>query len=1070
MKSLLEPAVRLMNRLKYAYKFGIIGLLIVFQATVLISLLVAELNKNIGFATRERLGIEYIQSAVVLLDEAQEYRSMHYAFVLGDHSLQGALQEKMAHVDAAFAAIEEVDRHVADQLDTTWKMQMVRQDWAMRKQEAYQADPSRAQVEFDLDSRWIGEITDLMQHAGNSSNLAMDADFDTAYLIDSVLRKLPGLMDTLGMVQGRAIQLSDDHSLSIESRNYLLGLAGRVRSSLEQADRNHQLVFRHNDSIRLKLMEVYRPLTDSVPIFIWNFEQKTVGQQGLPIPQQLIETSGRQAIQNAKQLYGQELLAIDEQLVKRIEQYSQYRNGIVIFTGSILFIMCYLFMAFDRSVRKGVYQLNDLMAAAGHGQLAVRGDIYSSDEMGSLTYSINHMLDSLEKMVEEVRLSHDRLELWNQELEQKVVERTASLQNLLDHAGQGFLTFGEDLKVAGEYSAECTRIFNRPIGNENVSSLIYPGDREEQVFLEAVFQKIFQEQNEYLQKTYCSLLPEEIVLNNCYIAVVYKMIDKLSKQKPRKMMLILTDQTLQKSMEEHAQGERDILTMIVYVVTHSVDFFNAMRQYTSFCQEGLSDLLVEKKSASEILNTLFRIIHTFKGTFGQLHMGHIMANLHEMESELEFIRSQGMLGLEYEQLADKIKPFTPETMLGWLEDDITVLKEKLGENFFLQENRLVVENARLLEIEDKVQHMLSVNECRLLLPDLRRLRYKPLKELLGFYPEYVCNLAERHEKAVQPFEVKGDDILVDPQRYYDFVQSLGHVFRNAIVHGLESFDERLEHGKQEMGTITCSVVEEAAGFAVIITDDGRGMDVTRIREVAVEKGICQQAATQKMEDEEIVPLIFADGFSGARQVNELAGRGVGLSAVRAELEKLGGSVRVNTLLGQGTQFRFFLPGIGWDENEFSMKQFGQALRTVTEELLTSHYHLTVNRCIYHEGVLGGKLKLRKITSFIDVKGAPSGRLVLSADEDIVHYLATQSMEHEGVKLSDNKSPENILAKYANELFQSTVKQFPHWADTLKLETLVTILAEDASAKYSRSQMSTWVFELDLGRMTLSVID
>jgi len=1069
MKFLFEPVVQLMNRLKYAYKFGIIGLLIVLQASVLIYMLVTELNKNIDFAIRERVGVQYIQALTNLLNEAQAYRNIHYEFSHGNKSLQVEVLTQQAKVEAALDVVQILDNQAASQMDTSWKLQILRQDWLARKQETLQFDAGRGQVAFELDSRWINEVTDLMQQVGYESNLAMDSDFDTSYLVDSVLRKLPGLVDALSTAQGLGIQLYDQE-LSPDSKNRLLQIVGLVRSSLEQADHNAQLVFRHNETIKTKLRTLHTTLTDVVPIFAWNMEQKMVGQQGLPTPQQLLITTGNQAIQNAEVLHKEELNVIDQLLVLRIDQYLQYRNLVVFFTGGILLLVCYLFLGFDMSVRKAVYQLGNIMACAGKGNLNVRGDIYSRDEMGSLTHAINNTLDSLQKMYEEVQLSHAKLEVWNLELEQKVAQRTASLRNLLDHAGQGFLSFGEELRVSGEYSAECATIFHRDIAGEAILALIYPEDQDQQVFLEAVFKKILCEEKELLRETYISLLPEEIIFDSSYISVVYKIIDNSTDSGQRKIMLILTDRTLQRDMEDRVRAEQNILAMVVHVVTHSSDFFAVVSQYTSFCQEGLSSLLHENKAAGDRLITLFRIVHTFKGTFGQLRMGNVMIKLHEMEGMLDTIRSNAMAELAGGQLVEKLSVFTPETMLGWLDEDMEILKDKLGEEFFQRGNMLVVDNERLLEIEEKVQRMLSSSECSLLLPDLRRLRYKPIKELLQSYPEYVVSLAERNEKAIYPFAIEGGETLVDPLHYYDFMKSLGHVFRNSIVHGVESFAERVESGKDEIGKITCVVLESQTGITLLISDDGRGMDPAHIRNIALKKGLCTSEEARDMQEEESIRLIFADGFSGAEDVDELAGRGVGLSAVRAELEKLGGRVGINTIFGKGTQIEFFLPFTQIEEREpYSIRQLVKPLVSAAEMLLKSHAGLQLNNRTYIEGTVGGKLKLHKVTTFLGIKGLATGRMVLSADQEVVEYLVAQHFAEETVESSRGRQMENVLSQYANEIFQQAVKTLPDWVNLVTVEALVSILAEDASAKYPQSETPTWVLDTDLGKITLSLI-
>jgi signal transduction histidine kinase/HAMP domain-containing protein len=1058
-----------MNRLKYAYKFALIGILIVLQAAVLIYMLVSELNKNIDFTSREYLGIEYNQALVALLDEAQGYRSLHYSYAIGHHELREALLEKQTKVDIAFSALETVDNRLGSQLDTTWKLQVLHKEWDTRKQEAFQFEPERAQVAFNLNSRWIGEIMGLIQQVGNSSNLALDGDLDTSYLIDSVLRKLPGLVDTLGQAQGLGEHVANSRDLSIDEKERLLLVGGIVRSNLEQLDQNTQVVFRRNESVKVKLKMWNDAVDNDVPIFIWNFEQKIAGPQEAAIPQQLLVTGGQRAIGNVLTLYRGELTVIGELLNLRIQRYSRDRNVVAGFTVSILFLVFYLFLAFDISVRKGIYRLNTLMESVAQGELSARGEVHSQDEMGALTGSINNMLEALEMMYVEVRQSRDCLEVWNQELEKKVTERTASLRNLLDHAGQGFLSFGSDLKVAGEYSAECTQIFNREISEQSVLALLYPDDRGEQVFLEALFQKIFQEEDEMIRDTYFSLLPGQLVVSGSYIGVAYKIIDHPAGVKQPTIMLILTDQTHQKKMESQMQQEKNVLSMVVSVVTHFNDFSAAVNQYSAFCQEGLGRLQEAGCQAGETLITLFRTIHTFKGTFGQLGMYNMVAELHEMETVLATIREAGVDQLEWDCLTEQLKPYTAEQMLNWLEKDIAVLRDILGDTFFHQEDTLIIESSRLLSLEEKIQHILTPGECRLLIPELRRLRYKPFKELLAPYPEYILNLAERYDKAVNVFEISGGETLVDPLKYYCFAKNLVHVFRNAVAHGLETPDERLEAGKEEIGTITCTVYETTEGLTVLITDDGRGMAADHIREIAVNKGICDQKTVMLLADEEAFKLIFADGFSGAEAVSELSGRGVGLSAVRTAIEELGGSVQVNTMLGKGTEFRFFLPLLDWAASEPpTMWQISKPLLVETKNLLTS-MGLTVRECIHVEGSANGKVLLRSLTAFVDVKGIMGGKLVLSADEAVVEHMAAACLQDGVTEVSKEKWLEHVLAKIANEIVNNALLQVPNSDGAVKAESLVTILAQDASARYPQSQVSTWKLETGLGWLNLSLI-
>lgn len=1067
MRCLLEPAVRGMNKLKYVYKFALIGLLIVIQSTVLIYMLTAELNKNIDFAAKERLGLMYGRALVILLNEAQGYRSIHYAYALGDRTQAEALREKQAKVDAALEAVAAVDRFIGAELETTWKLQVLRSEWDTRKREADQFEPERAYVAFELHSRWLSQITGLMQQAGNASNLALDTDLNTAYLCDEVLRKLPLLIDALGQAEGLSGQLPGSGQVMPADRDRLLAVAGLVRSTLQQADQNSQTVFRRNEAVKAKLKPFNDAAVDAVPIFIWNIEQKA-DNKARNIPRELLKSAGNRALATTLTLFDKELSEIERLIDVRIAGYTRYRNTITAFTVGILLLVCYLFLAFDMSVRKKVYDLNSVMDSVAKGDLGMRGKVNSQDEMGALTQAVNNMLGSLETMYEEVRQSRDRLEIWNQQLEAKVAARTASLRNLLDHAGQGFLSFGDDLRVAGEYSAECRSIFGREISGLTVPILFYPDDKDQQTFLEALFRKIFTERDRFLRDTYFSLLPDELVIDGQNIGIAYKLINNRSAAGRPEIMLILTDRTEKKALEEQMEEEKNVLAMVVRVVTHAGDFFASVRQYTTFCREEMPDILASAASPEDKLATIFRVVHTFKGTFGQLGMRGIVRELHTLEGILTKLRAEEPGDGPPDEPATALALYQPATMLAWLDEDIGTLKDILGDSFFAQEDTLVVDSTKLLDIEERIERILTPAECRLLIPALRSLRHKPLRELLKVYPEYVGNLAEKYGKVINPLIIEGGETSIDPLKYYNFTKALGHIFRNAIVHGLETPDERLAAGKDERGTITCRISEQEDGLFICIADDGRGIDPDRIRAVAVSKGICDERTASAMTSDEAIELIFADGFSGAEEVSELAGRGVGLSAVRNELEKMGGFITVESVVGGGTGFKCFLP-VPNPQNQIpeTLLEAAKPLLDTAKDYLQKNTGLTVGEWKYCDRPSDGKLPLLKITTFVDVKGVVNGKLVLSADEAVVIRMA--AARGKSSTTPAEKWLESVLASCAHEVFGDALAKVRQWDDAVKADAVVTILAEDASAKYPQTDVLTWSQETAVGRLNLSLL-
>jgi len=135
---------------------------------------------------------------------------------------------------------------------------------------------------------------------------------------------------------------------------------------------------------------------------------------------------------------------------------------------------------------------------------------------------------------------------------------------------------------------------------------------------------------------------------------------------------------------------------------------------------------------------------------------------------------------------------------------------------------------------------------------------------------------------------------------------LVHLIRNSIDHGIESRDERIANGKPEVGTIRLSARHEGSHILIEISDDGRGLDVDRIRDKAIERGLLP-GGTKEISMTEAVNLLFHPGFSTAETVTDLSGRGVGLDAVKATVESLSGTIDVESEPGEWTRATIKLP-------------------------------------------------------------------------------------------------------------------------------------------------------------------
>jgi two-component system chemotaxis sensor kinase CheA len=179
-----------------------------------------------------------------------------------------------------------------------------------------------------------------------------------------------------------------------------------------------------------------------------------------------------------------------------------------------------------------------------------------------------------------------------------------------------------------------------------------------------------------------------------------------------------------------------------------------------------------------------------------------------------------------------------------------------------------------------------------------------MRQVFQRFPRLVRDLAAEMGKSVA-LVTEGDDTEADKTIVEALAEPILHVVRNAIDHGLETPEERLRAGKPPQATISMRAAKVGDSIAVEIEDDGKGVDLERVRRIAAERGLT--AGGPPITDADTLELLFLPGFSTAATVSTVSGRGVGMDAVRSAVEALGGSVGIETEAGRGTLVTFTLP-------------------------------------------------------------------------------------------------------------------------------------------------------------------
>lgn len=213
---------------------------------------------------------------------------------------------------------------------------------------------------------------------------------------------------------------------------------------------------------------------------------------------------------------------------------------------------------------------------------------------------------------------------------------------------------------------------------------------------------------------------------------------------------------------------------------------------------------------------------------------------------------------------------------------------------------------RELSREIKAQYAVINRIAEEMQDAIMQVRMMPVSFVFQRFPRLVRDISRKLGKTVD-LVLEGEDTEADKNIIEALAEPLIHIVRNSLDHGLETSDVRVAAGKPAAGRLLIRARQEADRVLIEVIDDGKGIDPAVIKRKAYEKGVIDELQLDKLSDQEAINLVFAAGFSTADEVSDLSGRGVGMDAVKTAIEKVGGSIQLSSVTGEGTTLRLGLP-------------------------------------------------------------------------------------------------------------------------------------------------------------------
>lgn len=221
------------------------------------------------------------------------------------------------------------------------------------------------------------------------------------------------------------------------------------------------------------------------------------------------------------------------------------------------------------------------------------------------------------------------------------------------------------------------------------------------------------------------------------------------------------------------------------------------------------------------------------------------------------------------------------------------------------EERNVKDIARIAQnLTETTSSMARISDA--LQDTIMQVRMVSLSATFSRLPRLVRDISKKSGKDVE-LHIIGEETELDKNMVEALADPLLHLIRNAVDHGIELPEERLQKGKKAKGNVWIRAFHKGNSVVIEIEDDGKGMDPERLKEIAIEKGVITQEEAKFITNDQAFELIFLPGFSSAKEVTDISGRGVGMDVVRTNIKNLKGSISINSVIGSGSTFTLSFP-------------------------------------------------------------------------------------------------------------------------------------------------------------------
>ncbi|KAB8144486.1 PAS domain S-box protein [Chloroflexia bacterium SDU3-3] len=392
MKTFFNPAVLLLSRLRYPQKFALISILFAIPLAFALGSSIIRLHHDIAFTKKEQAGLSYLRSLNLLLEHALLEQRLAAMFASGQSAVKNDLVNNQQMIQQDFRTLQDLDARHGEALGTTTDLAVLSSSWDALRPRTFDMLGKQSD---DIHASFVGDIQDLIAKVGDSSNLIIDPDLDSTYMIENVLRYLPGIHEEVSQVAAFGQRLIEQQSVSDTDKSQFTMLSGQVRLSIDSTKHGMDAVFARNPPIKIALSGDYQKFVELTDGFVTATNQDLIYAAQIPIDSASYNAQAKQALEANLALWESSSEVLDGLLEARLAELGGQYAMLVGLSALMLLAVTYLWVGFYFSVMDTVGALGAAARRMLEGSTSEVVLYESRDEFSQVISSFNDLMHAL---------------------------------------------------------------------------------------------------------------------------------------------------------------------------------------------------------------------------------------------------------------------------------------------------------------------------------------------------------------------------------------------------------------------------------------------------------------------------------------------------------------------------------------------------------------------------------------------------------------------------------------------------------------------------------------------------